>query len=116
MLVGGLLATIHSYLTEAWNPIPVTETLPFLQGAIALMIVSNFVAYNLYGHLLKRFTATFISFAGFTTPIFTALFGVLFLQETITWPFALSSCIVFVGLFLFNQEELKEGIRAGAKT
>lgn len=109
MLIGGSLALGHSYLVEQWNPIPVTEFFPFFECAVLLIIISNFMAYNLYGHLLKRFTATFISFAGFTTPLFTAFFGWIFLNETITWPFYLSMLIVFSGLALFYQEELKTG-------
>ncbi|MCV5950917.1 DMT family transporter, partial [Escherichia coli] len=64
--------------------------------------------YNLYGTLLKRYSATFMSFAGFTTPLFTALFGWLVLGEIVTWPFYVSFCIVLLGLVLFDQEELKQ--------
>ncbi|MDB2613933.1 DMT family transporter [Chlamydiales bacterium] len=111
MFIGGVLATGHSFLTEDWSPLPISDLVPFIQSAVALMIISNFIAYNLYGYLLKRYTATFLSFAGFTTPIFTALFGTFFLGEEVTTPFLISSLIVFIGLFLFNQEELKSGIK-----
>ena len=76
MLIGGSLALGHSLLTENWNPTPIHgPILPFLECTIFLIIVSNCIAYNLYGHLLKRFSATFMSFAGLTTPLFSALFG-----------------------------------------
>lgn len=106
MLIGGVFATIHSLLVENWNPIPVTNFSIFFECAVALIIISNLVCYNLYGYLLKRYSATFISFAGLTTPLFTALFGWLFLGEMVSWPFYLSFIIVFLGLALFNQEEL----------
>ncbi len=108
MLIGGLVALFHSYSVEAWDPLPVLEWAPFLEGATALLLVSNLFAYNLYGYLLKKYTATFISFAGFTTPLFTALFGYFFLDEWITWPFALSYVIVYIGLRLFYREEVRQ--------
>jgi len=108
MLIGGLCALTHSFAIEPSGQLPVTEWVPFLEGAFALLLVSNFLAYNLYGYLLKKYTATFISFAGFTTPLFTAAFGYFFLGEWITWPFAVSYLVVYVGLRLFYREEVKE--------
>jgi len=106
MLMGGVFALIHSYFKETWDPYPVTSWLPFIEASLALIVISNFICYNLYGSLLKRFSATFISFAGFTTPIFTALFGFIFLGEEVALPFVISVAIVFLGLTLFYQEEL----------
>lgn len=107
MVLGGGFALFHSYFTESWRPIPVSEYLPFLSCAMTLIIISNLISYNLYGWLLKRFSATFMSFAGLSTPLFTALFGWFFLDERITWPFYVSLSIVSLGLLLFYQEELK---------
>lgn len=108
MLIGGAMALAHSLCVEDWNPVPVTEALPFLECAILLILISNLTCYNLYGYLLKRYSATFISFAGFTTPLFTAFFGWLYLGEVVTWPFYASAIIVFAGLFTFYQEELRQ--------
>lgn len=112
MLMGGGMALIHSAAVENWDPVPITSYVPFFECAVLLIIISNLVAYNLYGYLLKRYTATFMSFAGFTTPLFTALFGWVFLGEIVTWPFYLSAIIVFSGLLVFYQEELKTGYAA----
>ncbi len=106
MLIGGSFALVHSGFTESWNPIPVTNYFSFVECWLTLIVVSNFVCYNLYGHLLKQYSATFLSFAGFTTPMFTAIFGWIFLRETISTEFYISASIVFTGLYLFNQEEL----------
>ncbi len=110
MLIGGIMALVHSYLVEPWHPIPVSEFAPFLKCTLLLIVVSNVLAYNLYGHLLKHFTATFLSFAGFMTPLITAFFGWLVLGETITVFFVASACIVFAGLLIFYQQELRKGI------
>ena len=107
MLIGGALGLSHSALVENWDPLPVTELLPFATSALVLILISNLICYNLYGHLLKRYSATFMSLAGFTTPLFTALFGWLFLGEVVTWSFYLSFVIVFSGMLLFYQEELR---------
>ena len=107
MLAGGFLALCHSFIVEDWNPIPVTNMPIYLECTILLIIISNLICYNLYGSLLKRYSATFMSFAGFTTPLFTALFGWVVLGEVITWPFYLSFAIVLTGLFLFDQEDLR---------
>jgi drug/metabolite transporter (DMT)-like permease len=107
MLLGGAMALVHSAFTENWSPVPVTEALPVINCTLMLIIISNLICYNLYGFLLKQFSATFMSFAGLSTPLFTALFGWLFLSETITPIFYISLLIVFAGLLIFYQEELK---------
>lgn len=111
MLLGGIGALIHSFAVENWNPVPVTGFIPFIECAILLIIISNIICYNLYGHLLKKYSPTFMSFAGFTTPLFTALFGWFFLGEVVTWPFFISFLIVLFGLIIFDQEDLKQGYR-----
>lgn len=116
MLIGGFMALVNSAFVEGWNPTPVTEYLPFLECSLLLLVISNMICYNLYGVLLRKYTATFMSFAGFTTPLFTALFGWFWLGEVVSWPFYLSSGIVFVGLLLFYQEELKGGYAAQQNT
>lgn len=108
MLIGGMFALGHSFVSEDWNPFPVTNYPIFLECTLLLIVISNLICYNLYGTLLKRYSATFMSFAGFTTPLFTALFGWLVLNEIVTWPFYISFVIVLLGLLLFDQEELKQ--------
>lgn len=107
MMVGGSIALCHSAVVEDWNPIPVVEFLPYFECTLLLILVSNLICYNLYGYLLRKFSATFMSFAGFTTPIFTALYGWFFLDERVGLAFYLSMVVVFSGLFIFYFEELK---------
>lgn len=107
MLIGGGFATVHSGFVEQWDPIPVSSLVPFIGCSLLLITISNLICYNLYGTLLKRFSATFMSFAGFTTPFFAALFGWLILGEQISWTFYISTTIQIIGLLIFYQEELQ---------
>ena len=108
MILGGFFSLIHSSLTESWNPVPVSGSWSVLMEAtIWMIIISSFICYNLYGHLLKKYTVTFMAFSGFSTPFFTAIFSWIKLGEKVDTSFYLSACIVFFGLFLFYQEELK---------
>lgn len=116
MLTGGGLALFHSYFTESWHPIPVTDYLPFIACALLLIVISNLISYNLYGWLLKKFSPTFMSFAGLSTPLFSAFFGWIFLNEQIEWTFYVSLAVVSFGLLLFYQEELSQKRTASAIT
>lgn len=107
MLIGGLLALMHSYHIENWKPFPVTEWVPFLECTLCLIVISSLICYNLYGHLLKKYSATLMSLAGLSTPLFGTLLGWFFLNEQVTWPFLLSFLLLSLGLFIFNQEELR---------
>ena len=118
MLFGGLLAFGHSFFIEDWNPIPVLPEnfTPFLQGTLLMTLVSNIICYNLYGMLLKRFTATFLSFMGLLSPIFASINGLIFLKEPISWTIILSTGVVSLGLWIVYRAELKQGYILSSKT
>lgn len=130
MLWGGIAALITSWLIEKKTilkfPPHATEIswahLPFIQyifgdlGAkivplafyiLALILLVNVIFYNFYIYLLKKYSATFLSFVGFSAPLFAAFFGWLFLNETISWLFFISVFVVGFGLYLFYQDELQ---------
>jgi drug/metabolite transporter (DMT)-like permease len=111
MFFGGMLAFSHSLFSEVWNPIPVSlENLsPFLGWTLLMAFVSNIVCYNLYGLMLKKFTATFLSFLGLLSPIFASVHGWLFLGEPISWIIFASTAIVSCGLWIVYAAELKQG-------
>lgn len=118
MLFGGLLAFGHSFLVESWNPIPVQphNFSPFLQGTLLMTLISNIICYNLYGMLLKRFTATFLSFMGLLSPIFASLNGLVFLGEPISWTILMSTGVVCLGLWIVYRAELKQGYIASPRS
>ena len=109
MLIGGLFALTHSFFSESWAPTPVTEHAEFFKWVLLIVLVSNLICYNLYGWLLKRFTATFLSFAGLTTPLFAALWGWIMHKESLPWPFFVAIAVVSLGLWLVYSEELRLG-------
>lgn len=106
MTLGGLLALIIALPLE--GPCLVTDVWAFIGWLTFIIVISNIVSHNLYGYLLRDYTATFLSFAGFMSPLFAGLYGWLFFHETITWHFYASSIIVFIGLFLFYQDEIQD--------
>lgn len=109
MILGGAFALGHSYFAgENWAPLPITQVQPYIINTIIMCIISNIICYNLYGYLLKRFTATFMSFAGLVTPIFASLFGYLWLGEVISWHFFVSIALFTTGLFIFYREEIAQ--------
>lgn len=111
MLIGGLFALIHSYLVESWAPLPVSSNHfgPFLQGTVIMTLISNILCYNLYGLMLKKFTATFLSFMGLLSPLFASLNSWLFLGEAPSPTIFLSTGIVSAGLWLIYSAELRQG-------
>lgn len=113
MFFGGLMA---SPVTLFFEGVPQVTSWSTFFGLLALLILmGNVIFYNLYGFLLKRYTATFLSFTGFTIPFFSAIFAWLLLGETVGWNFYVASVIVFIGLYVFYQEELRQGyIQKGA--
>ena len=111
MLIGGAMAFAHSMFAESWTPTPVMEGswAPFLGWTLLMALISNIICYNLYGMLLKRFTATFLSFMGLLSPIFASLHGWVFLGETPSILIFVSTAIVSLGLWVVYYAELKQG-------
>ena len=105
MFVGGLAVFATSVVFEGVSPLPVSNFPLFLKYVFALILTSNILFYNFYGWLLKQYSITFLTFVGFLTPIFAALFGWFFLGEQITWHYGASLAAIAVALYLFYKEE-----------
>jgi drug/metabolite transporter (DMT)-like permease len=100
----GVMAFMASYYFDGFMPVDSPKI--YFSWLAVIIIVSNMIAHTIYGHLLKYYSATFLSFVGFIAPLFSALYGWGFFGETITWHFYASSIIVFAGLALFYKDEL----------
>jgi drug/metabolite transporter (DMT)-like permease len=130
MAGGGLAALLTAFIYEGFSPfvwpahvedrvgtwlmpiLGINGTTIFMGFGcmIALIIISNIIGYNLYGNLLRRYSATLLSFAGFMTPFFASLFGWYFLAEPLTAAFFISLGITVIGLYLFYEDEMRAGI------
>jgi len=106
MASGGLLSLATSYAIE--GPAPIYNPSAFCKGLLIMIFISNIVCHNIYAGLLKKYSATFMSFTSFLSPLFAALYGWAFFQEKISWHFYLSIIIVLIGLYIFYQDELKK--------
>lgn len=111
MFIGGLFALLHSYLVEPWTPLPVAASAigPFTQGLLIMTLISNIICYNVYGLMLRRFTATFLSFMGVLSPIFASISSWFFLGEPLSPVIFISTGIVSFGLWLIYSAELRQG-------
>ncbi len=111
MMFGGIIALVHSFFIDSWSPIPIANGHVFdvVKIILILTVISNIICYNLFGLMLRRYTATFLSFMGLLSPIFASLTGWLFLGEPISWVIFLSTGIVSIGLWIVYYAELKQG-------
>lgn len=109
MLIGGAYALVLSPFFEAWRPFPVKNWSITIGCLLALVLIGGMICYNLYGFLLKRYTVTFLSFAGGIVPFFTAFFQWIILRQPVSFAFILSVMIISLGLYIFYTEELKQG-------
>lgn len=111
MFMGGLFALAHSWFLDTWEPVPIIpgSYAPFFQGLIIITFISNIICYNIYGFLLKRFTATFMSFTGLFSPIFTSISEWLIFKTPPSPLIMISSLVTLLGLWIVYKEELKQG-------
>lgn len=111
MLFGGMMALTHSFFIDSWTPVPVAmdALAPFAKGTLIMTVISNLICYNLYGFLLRKYTATFLSFMGLLSPIFASLNGWLILGEKPSWIIFASTALVGIGLWILYRAELKQG-------
>lgn len=111
MLFGGIISLIHSFFVDSWNPIPILpgKGLTVFMQITIMTLISNIICYNLYGFMLRKFTATFLSFCGLFSPIFVSITSWFLLNEQPSWSILLSTIVVLSGLFIIYQSELQQG-------
>lgn len=110
-LIASFFALITSLAFETWFPLPIYDWTVFLASVLYIAVIHNIVCYSIYAESLKRFSVTFMAFAGLSNPIFAALFGWIFLKESVGESFWVALLGVLVGLFLFYRDE-REGLLA----
>ena len=71
------------------------------------IVIGNVVGYTMYANFLKHHSATFVSLAGFSVPLYVYLFSAVLLKEPLSLNFLAASAVTFVGLLIFYQDEIK---------
>jgi len=106
MLIGGILSLITYFYYNLSKPLTYNYNIninTFIIHLILLIIIANIICLNLYSFLLKKTSATFLSLAGYTCPLFTAIFSYIWLNEYISQYFILSFIIIIIGVYIFNK-------------
>lgn len=109
MLLGGLESLIVAHYFETPPVAGWYQNIHFWILFAAIIIIANFIFYNFYGYLLHKYSATLLSFVGFLTPLFTALYDFVFLGISVGTEFYIATIIVAYGIYIFYQEELRQG-------
>jgi drug/metabolite transporter (DMT)-like permease len=107
MMIGGGMATAHRLLTVGICHYYKTPQATSAYALIFIVIIfSNFIGYNLYGFLLKKYSPTYLSLSGVLCPIFVTLFSALIYgTEILSAWHAASFALSCFSLWLFHSEK-----------
>ena len=108
MALGGTIALVHATLANEIyiNPIGYKT---IAVGIAAMTLISNIICSNLYGYLLKKYTATFLSFCGLLSPFFTSITSYILLGEPPSLLLLSSTLVLCIGLYIVYRSELTQG-------
>jgi drug/metabolite transporter (DMT)-like permease len=108
MLFGGFFSLAHFCYFNGLEIFPVASPAKFIGISLLLILVSNITTYNLYGYLLKHYSLTFLSLAGFTLPIFSGIYGYLIFGENWSWLYAVGLGFITIGLAIYYRGSLEK--------
>lgn len=109
MFIGGSCVLAFAHATDS-QPIK-GDLMTFIVVIVAHIIVSNIIGANLQAYLLRHYSTTFISFAGFLSPLCGSLYGWLFFGDTLTWHVVISFACVILGLWLYYLDKPRQQLR-----
>jgi len=110
VICGGILCLLCSLWYEGYMPI--TSVIPVSIGLCALIVLRSICCQQWQLRIIQRYSVTFIALLDYSSPFFSALYGVLFLAEQITWHYGVSALLVFISVRLFYQDERESGYNA----
>ena len=107
MVTSGFLTLVVASFFEPIDQVIHQLSSPYVLGLLAFtIVVGNYVGYTIYSRALKEYSATLVSLAGFSYPIFAAILAYLTLGETVSWQFGAAAGVIFVGLLVFNWDRI----------
>lgn len=104
MLGSGIISLATSPLFEQYNHIYIENHIQFTALMLYTVLIGSVFSLTLYASLLKKYSATYLSLAGFLVPIFVYLYGYLFLTEPISIHFIIALILTFLGLLIFSKK------------
>lgn len=105
MLTGGVASLLSSWMIFGSESFAVEQPMEFFKYVALMIIVSNLIFYNAYAWLMKKYSITFLTFAGFLSPVFGAIYGHTLLNEAIGWQYGASLALITLALYIFYKEE-----------
>jgi drug/metabolite transporter (DMT)-like permease len=105
MFIGGLLSLLSAFLFFEQQVIQYSNFWVVCGYAALLFVLINLVDIALYGKLIKKHSVTFLTFAGFLSPIFGVMYGTIFMGETISIVHLAAFALIFGGLYLFSRSD-----------
>ncbi|MEB0206525.1 DMT family transporter [Pseudomonas sp. CCC3.1] len=106
--VGLLVIALFSGQITHFNLTPVAVGSVLFQG-----LVVSFFSYLVWFWLLKRYLASNLAVFSFMTPLFGVTFGVLLLDEPLSFNFAVGSVLVLLGITFVSAEQwVRRKVRA----
>lgn len=101
MLGGGAMSLLTMPLVQITLSSAVYDMTTFIWTTLALIFISNGIFYNLYGYLLRTYSLTFLSLAGFLSPVFGALYAWFIFHQSIQISYLFAGLFIVLGLFLY---------------
>jgi drug/metabolite transporter (DMT)-like permease len=96
--VGGLMLLVLALLYG--DSLAVPELAKTWVAQAYLVILGSVVAFSLYVYVLRRWTASAVSYEGVLIPIVAILLASWLQDEEITWAFAAGSVLVLIGVYV----------------
>ena len=87
---------------------PQTNLHMILFAVFYTIVIGNVLGYTMYSNFLKHHSATFVSLAGFSVPLYVYLFSHVLLGEPLSGNFLFASFVTFIGLLIFYQDEINK--------
>lgn len=107
MFIGGSLSLVSALFIFQKQVIQYTNLWVVIGYAAFLFAIINVIDIAFYGKLIKKYSVTFLTFAGFLTPIFGVLYSTIFMGESISLTHIGAFSLILFGLYLYSRSDVK---------